>query len=187
MEILIRKNKGKKKTSTREKKQTYLLVPHPASSREVYLRIPAEVEQLRGASGLHRGGNPVVASASTERVAPAHFFMISKLLGDAERKEKGSEQPKQTKIQNLEWGVAQSSTLSCASSLLLMTPVSRAFTCFHQHGCWTRRDRETEGSAESFPRVCVVPYMCRNKSFLPSATSTLNQSLTVQQGFSSTR
>lgn len=77
MEILIRKNKGEKKTSTREKKQTYLLVPHPASSREVYLRIPAEVEQLRGASGLHRGGNPVVASASTERVAPAHFFTIS--------------------------------------------------------------------------------------------------------------
>lgn len=141
MEILIRKNKGKKKTSTREKKQTYLLVPHPASSREVYLRIPAEVEQLRGASGLHRGGNPVVASASTERVAPAHFFMISKLLGDAERKEKGSEQPKQTKIQNLEWGVAQSSTIVCE----LPSIDDAGVACLHVLSSTRLLDKERQG------------------------------------------
>lgn len=59
------------------KTRSHLFVPHPPASREVYLRLSAEVKELGGSSGAPGFFHPhVVAPAGGARMAGTHFSIF---------------------------------------------------------------------------------------------------------------
>jgi hypothetical protein len=55
--------------------QTHLLVPHPAAPGEVHLRLPSQIEKLRGAAAYSRVRHRVVARPS-EALTIAHLILF---------------------------------------------------------------------------------------------------------------